>query len=86
MNKINFFEFKSLKFKSRGAGMGKPVSPYMESVKSLRLGEGFLITNDEWNYKTRPTQYFTAFQKKLGIKLTIRTLKDDSGWALIRTA
>jgi hypothetical protein len=63
----------------------------ISACKKLKVGETLLVDNSDYTKKSPFHQYIGSSQngvsgalKKLKIKLSVRTLADDSGWTLTR--
>lgn len=83
MKKISKKTFENLRMKQ-----GNQI---ISACKKLRVGETLLIDNSDYVHNSPFHQYIGSAQngksgalKKLKIKLSIRTLADDSGWTLTR--
>ena len=81
---------EGVSFKDTGARRDwkeSPAYPVYKEVQLLAVGEGVVVTNDEWPMKTRPSQSsLPTALRTMERKYQVKTLADDSGFAVIRTA
>lgn len=82
MKILNQSDINGISFKeTRSQGAADPVAKQvMVSLPSLVPGDGIFIAKQEWKLKTDP--YFN--NRVPGVKTSTRTLKDGSGWVVIR--
>ena len=79
MRKINHDEYVKLNFKSRAYAS----NPFIIMSRELEVNEGMLIEKGEWLRKNPPSS--TPFNsKKLGTRFSVRSLHDNTGWAVLR--
>lgn len=81
MQKLTAEQLSAIKFKA-GLTRSSKVDAFYNELKTLLVGEALVILKSEWPLKTPPAAY-TA-RKVSGVVINIRTLDDNSGWALIR--
>ena len=83
MQKLTAEQLSAISFKA-GINRSSKVTALYNELKTLLVGEALVILKSEWPLKTPPAAY-TA-KKVSGVTVNIRTLADNSGWALIRKA
>ena len=90
MEKITEEQFNNLSFKlKRGRGQNSQISKLNQAILELEINEALIIKKDEWALKTSPVCRVSSccYNKKSilfqnNIKVTCRTLSDDSGWVI----
>ena len=83
MKKITKRQFESLELKKNNKVGSNLI---MKAISELKIDEGLIVTKEEWKYKSGIQVLWGGFKhnRKLGIKVTIRQLADNSGWAVLR--
>lgn len=79
LTKITSEEFDKLMLHGRGKS-----SPFYDAVYSLKVGEAFIMLNNDWHQKYSPSKIARKLEKKFGVLYKIGKLADKSGWAIKR--
>ena len=53
-------------------------------LKQCKIGEGIILKKQEWISNANLYSFIYRLSQKRNKKFTVRTLKDSSGWALLR--
>lgn len=88
MRVISSEEIQNLRFRSGGFGKGnEKAKEIYQLIGSLGLGQGVLITKEEWPLKGKPTpsNIRDEYKSDPESKFRVQRLEDDSGWVVIRT-
>lgn len=79
MKKITRAEFEKLPLTKPSIS-----SEIKSALMMLEVDEGFIVQRDEWQLNSKPMDYFASYASQANIKLTIRSLSDRTGWAVLR--
>lgn len=86
MQKLTQLELNAIQFPQQGK---KVLDPRAEAVYReaglLSVGEGLVVTNEEWPNKTRPSDVPVRFRLTFA-KYAFRGMPDKTGFVIIRTA
>jgi len=75
MQKITKEQFEAYQAKQRFSK-----NPIKEELRNLAVGEGLFIPKESWTNKTPPAGYGLI----PGAKFSLKTLLDNTGWAMLR--
>lgn len=87
MRRLTQEQVQDIDFKHRRTAADSPAAHIYSEVNALGVGEGLLVKRGEWPLRYTPAN--TTFPNRLrtgGRKYTVRTLADDTGFVVTRTA
>ena len=87
MKKITPEEMSKLQIMNRGyndtESSRSKVAEIVNEIKNMATGEILLLSNDDWQLKTHPRMRLRNILPD--IKISIKTLKDKTGWVIIKS-
>lgn len=87
--KLSKEEFAQISLKDYITRRHGKANEFMEVLNTVEMGEAILISKSEWALKSEPAQVYAKVLKDVvknptGKKFSQRTLKDESGWVVVR--